>query len=94
MGKEINMNAGQVNINPSDLTDILCEKCESQTFEPVYLFKKLSAVLSPTGNANITANTLNVTGQATMVPLQIYRCADCGHINDMFLPKDVELKSE
>ena len=81
MGKEINMNAGKVNINPSDLTDILCEKCESQTFEPVYLFKKLSAVLSPTGNANI-------------IPVQLYKCTECGHINEEFIPKDFELKGE
>ena len=41
MGKEINMNAGKVNINPNDLEDIVCEKCESQMFEPIFLFKKL-----------------------------------------------------
>ena len=81
MGKEIDMNAQQVQINPNDLEDILCEKCESQCFEPTFLFKKLSAVLSPTGVENI-------------IPMQLYRCAECGHINDMFLPKDVELKSE
>ena len=81
MGKEINMNTQQVNINPSDLVDILCDKCGSQCFEPVYLFKKLSAVLSPTGQENI-------------IPMQLYKCADCGHINEMFLPKDVELNHE
>jgi len=81
MGKEIEMNTQPVNINPSDLEDILCEKCESQCFEPTYLFKKLSAVLSPTGQENI-------------IPMQLYRCAECKHINEMFLPNDVELKSE
>ena len=77
----LKMNAGQVNINPNDLEDIVCDKCGSQCFQPVFLFKKLSAILSPTGNENI-------------IPLQIYRCADCGHINDMFLPKEAELNSE
>ena len=81
MGKEINMNANKVKINPNDLEDVVCDKCNSQCFEPTFLFKRLSAVLSP-------------TGQETMVPLQIYRCADCGHINEIFLPKDAELKSE
>ena len=81
MGKEINMNAGQVQINPNDLEDVLCDKCQSQCFEPTFLFKRLSAVLSPTGVENI-------------IPLQLYRCAECGHINDMFLPKDVEIKGE
>ena len=81
MGKEIKMNTNKVNINPNDLEDVVCDKCKSQCFEPTFLFKKLSAVLSP-------------TGQETMVPLQIYRCADCGHINDIFLPKTPELKNE
>ena len=64
-----------VQINPSDLVDVVCEKCECQSFEMVFLFKKLSAVLSP-------------TGKDTMVPLQTYRCTDCGHINKEFLPKE------
>ena len=38
MGKEINMNAGQVQINPNDLEDVLCDKCQSQCFEPTFLF--------------------------------------------------------
>ena len=64
-----------VQINPDDLEDIVCEKCGCQTFSQVFLFKKLSAVLAP-------------TGRDTMVPLQTYKCTDCGHINKEFLPKD------
>ena len=77
----LQMNTSKVQINPNDLEDVVCDKCGSQCFEPTFLFKRLSAVLSP-------------TGQETMVPLQIYRCADCGHINDMFLPKQMDIKSE
>jgi|TARA_R110000744_G_scaffold70657_1_gene142704 hypothetical protein len=79
MGKEINMNPSdgqaQVQISPSDLTDVLCEKCDNQTFELVFLFKKLSAILSP-------------SGKETLVPLQVYSCAKCSHINEGFLPKE------
>jgi hypothetical protein len=80
MGREINLNQNkeqkqQLNINPNDLEDMLCEKCESQYFEPAFLFKKLSAIMSP-------------SGKETLVPMQIYRCADCKHINEEFLPKD------
>jgi hypothetical protein len=77
MAKEINMNQSQdqqVQINPNDLEDITCDNCKSQCFEQTFLFKRLSAILSP-------------TGQETVIPMQIYRCADCGHINEMFLPK-------
>ena len=84
MAKTINMNnpgmkrenAGlNVNIKPSDLTDVVCEKCGEQTFEPVFLFKSISAVLSP-------------TGKESLIPLQVYRCTECKHINSGFLPKE------
>jgi hypothetical protein len=84
MAKEINMNQAQeqqVQINPNDLEDITCDKCDSQCFEQTFLFKKLSAILSP-------------TGQETIMPMQIYRCADCGHINEMFLPKQAQAMDE
>ena len=77
MGKEINMNQNQqqLNINPDDLQDVTCEKCESQIFEPAFMFKKISAVLSP-------------NGKASMIPLNIFKCADCGHINKEFIPNN------
>ena len=65
-----------VNINPKDLEDVLCDKCGCQTFQPVVLFKKISAVLSP-------------NGQKALFPLEVYRCTDCGHINQEFLPQNV-----
>ena len=65
-----------VNINPKDLEDVLCDKCGCQTFQPVVLFKKISAVLSP-------------NGQKALFPLEVYRCTDCGHINKEFLPQNV-----
>ena len=39
------------------------------------LFKKLSAVLSP-------------SGQTSLIPLQLYKCTECGHINDEFIPNN------
>ena len=63
-----------VNINPDDMEDVFCDKCQGQIFIPVFLFKKLSAVVSP-------------TGKTTMVPMQVFKCDDCGHINQEFLPK-------
>ena len=79
MGKEINMNPSQgqaqVQISPSDLTDVMCDKCDNQTFAPAFMFKKLSAILSP-------------TGKESLIPLQVYACTKCGHINEGFLPKE------
>lgn len=64
----------QVNLKADDMTDVVCAKCGNQTFTPAFLFKKISAVLSP-------------NGQESMIPLQIFKCDECGHINDEFIPK-------
>jgi len=81
MGKEINMNPNQqqtqVNVNPDDLVDVVCEKCEGQVFTPAFLFKKISAVLSP-------------NGKESMIPLNIFKCDACGHINKEFIPNNKE----
>ncbi len=65
----------QINVKPSDLKDIVCEQCESKFFRQVQMFKRLSALISPTGKEQI-------------VPIPVFRCDECGFINKEFLPKD------
>jgi len=65
----------QMNIDFSQTTAEVCEKCENDTFTQVYKMRTLSALLSP-------------TGQETKIPVQIFACAKCGHINPGFLPKE------
>tara|TARA_B100000287_G_scaffold244089_1_gene229503 strand:- start:266 stop:493 length:228 start_codon:yes stop_codon:yes gene_type:complete len=66
----------QMNIDFSQTTPEVCElkECKNDTFQQVYQMRKLSALLSP-------------TGQETMIPIQVFSCAKCGHINKGFLPK-------
>ena len=64
----------QMNIDFSQTTAEVCEKCENDTFQQVYQIRKLSALLSP-------------TGKETMIPIQMFSCAKCGFINDEFEPK-------
>ena len=59
-----NMN---ININPDDLQDIKCESCGDEFFSHSFMIKKLSAFQSP-------------TGKAMMMPLQVFRCDDCGEV--------------
>jgi len=77
MAKEYSLNPQReekgLKINPNDLTDVCCEKCGNQTFTQAFLFKKISAVMSP-------------NGKASMIPLQIFKCDECGHINKDFIP--------
>ena len=65
----------QMNIDFSQTTSEVCEKCENDTFQQVYRMRKLSALLSP-------------AGKESMIPIQIFACAKCGNINEGFLPKE------
>ena len=65
----------QMNVDLSQTTAEVCEKCENDTFQQVYQMRKLSALLSPKGTE-------------AMIPIQIFACAKCGHINPGFLPKE------
>ena len=64
-----------LNIDISQTTAEVCEACGNNTFVQVYQMRTLSALLSP-------------TGQETKIPIQIFSCHKCGHINKSFLPKE------
>jgi len=68
-------NEQQMNIDFSQTTAEVCEKCENDTFQQVYRMRKLSALLSP-------------AGKESMIPIQIFACAKCGNINKGFLPEE------
>ena len=63
----------QVKIALKDTTDVSCDKCGHHYFTQLMMFKKLSAVMSP-------------NGQESMIPVQVFACNECGHVNDQFLP--------
>ena len=65
----------QMNIDFSQTTAEVCEKCENDTFVQVFKMRKLSALLSP-------------AGKESMIPMQVFACAKCGHVNSGFLPKE------
>ena len=61
----------QQTIDMSQTTSIQCEKCENSTFKQTLLIRKLSALVSP-------------NGQETLVPVQVFACEKCGHVNSDF----------
>ena len=67
-GKDGNM---QEQIDISKTSAIKCEACENQTFKQSLLLRKLSALVSP-------------NGQETLVPVQVFACEKCGHVNKEF----------
>ena len=64
----------QMNVDFSQTTAEVCEECKNETFTQVYKIRKLSALLSP-------------TGEQAMIPIQIFACAKCGNVNPSFTPK-------
>jgi len=67
-GKDGNI---QQTIEIEKTTPIKCEKCENQTFKQSLMLRKLSALVSP-------------NGQETLVPVQVFACEKCGHVNSEF----------
>ena len=65
----------QMKVDLSQTTAEICGNCSHEVFTPAFKMRKLSALLSP-------------AGKETMVPIQVFACNKCGHINPMFLPKE------
>lgn len=65
----------QFNIDISQTTPVVCEKCGHEHFTQVSMIRRLSPMLSP-------------TGQPALIPIPVFSCAACGHVNEEFLPKD------
>jgi hypothetical protein len=61
----------QLNINPRELPDVVCDQCGNYTFMNVSLMKRMSPLISP-------------TSRTAFVPMQVYACAACGNINKEF----------
>lgn len=63
----------------SDTTGLVCDKCNHNLFQQATILRGLSALVSP-------------NGQKTLIPVPVWCCAKCGHVNEEFLP--VEIKEE
>jgi len=64
-----------LNVDMSQTTELVCESCGNDTFTQVFKIRELSALLSP-------------AGKKSMIPIQMFACHKCGHINKEFLPKE------
>jgi hypothetical protein len=54
-------------------SEIVCDECASTVFHPAFILRKVSALISP-------------TGKETVIPVQVFACDTCGHVNEEFLP--------
>jgi len=58
-------------IDFSKTSQICCEACGGSTFKQTLLLRKMSALASP-------------SGQETIIPMQVFACEKCGHVNKEF----------
>ena len=65
----------QFNIDFSQTTPVVCEECGHEHFIQVNMMRKLSPMLSP-------------TGQPALIPIPVFACAKCSHVNEEFMPND------
>ena len=64
----------QIKVDLNSADDVNCDECEGTLFAPVFFVKRLSALVSP-------------TGEEVMVPVQTFQCAKCNHVNNEFVEK-------
>lgn len=66
-----------VNVDINQTTPVICEECEEGYFEQAFAIRKASGIL---------------TGQSkpSYVPIPVFKCTKCGHVNKEFQPKEIQ----
>lgn len=59
-----------------DTEPVKCELCGGEVFEQGVILRKVSALL--TGN-----------GKPGIVPVPVFMCSKCGHVNSEFIPEEI-----
>ena len=62
----------QVNVDLSKAETMKCEACGNYLFIQSNVIKRISPIMSP-------------TGQEAIVPVQVYRCGNCGKVPKIFM---------
>ena len=57
----------QVQVDLTDAETMTCMKCDKKIFIQGYVIKKISAIISP-------------TGQEVIAPVQVFNCGNCGEL--------------
>ena len=71
---------GVPTLDDIDLTHaktLQCEKCEGVGFRQTLMLKKLSPLVSP-------------NGQEAIIPVGVFACDSCGHVNKEFAEADIQ----
>jgi hypothetical protein len=71
------MEQPRLNLSIDQTSAVECEKCNHAFFQEALHIRKASGLL--TG-----------TGQTTYMPIPVFACKACGHVNTEFLPKELK----
>lgn len=63
-----------INVDFDQTTPVLCEECGHKYFEQLLHLRQVSGLLSG-------------TGKPSYIPIPVFACKGCGHVNEEFLPK-------
>lgn len=69
--------APKLNVSLDKTTPFTCEACNSSVFQEGVLLRKASKFL--TG-----------TTQDAIIPIPVFSCSKCGHVNQEFLPEGLK----
>ena len=58
---------------------VTCEGCGNTSFLQSFLIRKVSAIYAP-------------NGEQSLLPIPVFECSSCGHINQMFIPDGLQNK--
>lgn len=66
---------GTPTFNANDTEAVKCEKCGGEIFQQGLMLRKVSALLTGTGKPGI-------------IPVPVFICEKCGHVNSEFIPEE------
>ena len=69
----------KLNVSLDKTTAMTCDGCGHEVFQEGMMLRKVSKFL--TGNP-----------QDGLVPIPVFMCTKCGHVNQEFLPKELQTK--
>ena len=66
----------QVKVDLKEAQTIRCKSCDNYLWIQAFVLKKISALVSP-------------SGQEGLVPVQVFSCGNCGQVAEGFLDENV-----
>lgn len=72
--EESKLGPGRINIREAE--EVVCEKCGGKVFSEGLMMRRVSAMA--TG-----------TGQPGIIPIPVFQCTECGHVNREFIPAEL-----